>query len=150
MDGRASPLCRLSTTLLPFRFVWTFELLHITVGQLHIVALVWCAMTLSTSLIVFLAVHTWAKHRHQSARRLSRRRTMTIDFSPIDAACLGSYDMGWLILYVAYLIALLVLPCWQIISYQLPIVSATIITAEQVRVRGDTNRSMEFYFSCDN
>ena len=75
---------------------------------------------------------------------------MTIDFSPIDAACLGSYDMGWLILYVAYLIALLVLPCWQIISYQLPIVSATIITAEQVRVRGDTNRSMEFYFSCDN
>ncbi|CAF5142678.1 unnamed protein product, partial [Rotaria sp. Silwood1] len=95
------------------RLNWTFELLFLTVGKLHIVAIVWSLMTLSTSFIVFHSTYMWASDRK---------------FVGIYRKW---YDIIWLVIYVFYLTGLMIIPSWQIIKYQLPIASSAIILAEQ-------------------
>ncbi|CAF0945075.1 unnamed protein product [Rotaria sordida] len=97
------------------RFNWTFELLFQTVGKLHIVAIVWSLMTLSTAFTVFYGTYMWINNRK------------------FVGVYLKFYDIIWLLIYVCYLTGLMVIPSWQIIKYQLPIVSSAIILAEQLR-----------------
>jgi len=45
------------------RLNWTFELLLLTVGKLHIVVIVWFIMTLCTSCVVFYGTFLWTINR---------------------------------------------------------------------------------------
>ncbi|CAF0736062.1 unnamed protein product [Adineta ricciae] len=103
------------------RLNWTFELLSLTVGKLHIVVLVWTLMTLSASFGVYYGSYMWTHHRRSDG--INSRNVV-----------IGSYDMIWLTIYICYLAGLMVIPCWQIIYHQLPLVSSAIIIAEQLRL----------------
>ncbi len=87
-------------------------------------------MTLSTSIIVFYSTYTWAKNRKSAEIYLSK-----IQFSIkriIEFDYLEFYDILWLWIYMFYIAGLLVIPCWLTLKNQLPIVSSSIILAEQV------------------
>lgn len=60
--------------LFSIRLNWTFELLFLTVGKLHIVGIIWLLMTLSTSFVVFYGTYLWASHRKSTGFRLSDRK----------------------------------------------------------------------------
>ncbi|CAF2087455.1 unnamed protein product [Rotaria magnacalcarata] len=106
------------------RFDWTFDLLKHAVGKLHIVAFVWCLMTLSTLFIVFYSTYMWASNRK------------------FTGFYLKLYDFIWSLIYVFYIAGLLVIPTWQIIKQQLPIASAAIILGEQLRQMMKTHSFM--------
>jgi hypothetical protein len=114
------------------RLNWTFELLLLTVGKLHIVAIVWSLMTLFTSFAVFYSTYIWANNRKFARFYLSIIPYFEYKNKLIRFYYLEIYDTTWLWIYICYLTGLLVLPCWQIIKHQLPIVSSSIILAEQV------------------
>jgi hypothetical protein len=59
------------------RLNWTFELLYLTVGKLHIVAIVWSLMTLCTSFVVFYATSMWANLRKFSGFYLRKKSHLT-------------------------------------------------------------------------
>lgn len=56
------------------RLNWTFELLFLAVGKLHIVIIVWVLMNLLSSIGVFYAIYTWAKTRKYASVYLSRNK----------------------------------------------------------------------------
>ncbi|CAF3540084.1 unnamed protein product [Adineta steineri] len=94
---------------------WTFELLFLTVGQLHITIIIWSVMTFCTTFLVYYGTYIWAK---------SRKFSGTI---------LKLYDMFWLLIYICYQIGLFVIPCWQVNKYQLPFACAATVILEQLR-----------------
>jgi hypothetical protein len=54
------------------RLNWTFELLFLTVGKLHIVAIIWFLMTLFTSVVVFYSTSIWVNNRRFAGIYLSK------------------------------------------------------------------------------
>ena len=95
-----------------FRIVWTFDLLHSTVGELDQVFVIWGLITLSTSCLVYAGVSIWMRYR----------ATVKIPF----------YDQIALMIYLLYLTLFLGLPCYQVLTRRFPVVSSSIILAEQV------------------
>jgi hypothetical protein len=55
-----------------------------------------------------------------------------IEKNKFDFSYLELYDITWLGIYICCIIGLFIIPCRLIIKHQLPIVSSTIILAEQV------------------
>ncbi|CAF1326376.1 unnamed protein product [Adineta steineri] len=97
------------------RLNWTFELLFLAFGQLHIVIIIWSIMTLCTTFIVYYGTYIWANNRKFSGTSLKL------------------YDMFWLLIYICYIMGLLIIPCWQVNKYQLPFACATTVILEQLR-----------------
>lgn len=48
------------------RLNWTFELLSLTIGKLHIVTMVWFLMMISTGILVFYGTLIWATNRQST------------------------------------------------------------------------------------
>jgi hypothetical protein len=64
MEGKKLFIYSIMNLAILIRLNWTFEFLFLTVGKLHIVAIVWFLMTLFTSVVVFYSTYIWA-HNHR-------------------------------------------------------------------------------------
>lgn len=84
-------------------------------GKPHIALFVWSIMQLSTIFVIFYGFTTWV-HNRKSVGQQSK-----------------IYDTIWLLLYLIYLSLFLIIPCRQIVKYELPVASAFIILLEQLR-----------------
>lgn len=108
-----------------FRIFWNLDLLHSTVGSLDKVVFIWTLMTLSNIFLVYAGVSTWIKYRN----------IFKISF----------YDQIGLIIYLMYLTLFLVVPCHQVMIYRFPLVSSSIILAEQVEFSFETIVFISFF-----
>ncbi|EDV27251.1 uncharacterized protein TRIADDRAFT_22890, partial [Trichoplax adhaerens] len=87
-----------------------FEILTGSFNKLSTTISIWLAM-LSTTLLVYPVFHHWAKHTNSF-----------------------SFDIVWLLLYVAYLIAFLVIPAMYVTKHKLALASSMIVVTEQTRL----------------
>lgn len=68
---------------------------------------------LSTTLLVYPVFHHWAKNNNGSF----------------------SFNIAWVLLYVAYLIAFLVIPALYVSKHKLALASSMIVVTEQVKIK---------------
>jgi len=116
-----------------------FELIFQCFGNIHMVLFIWVLMYLATSIVAFMGFHQWSKNRVfylKYKRNLSKNH---LSNNPIWKSIgyfsvLETYDLIWLMIYIAYIVLFLVFPCREIVKHQLPVASSLIILLEQVRM----------------
>lgn len=110
-----------------------FDLVTWCFGQFQLVFYTWLYMTLSTLIAVYSGFHYWSNSRLEYLQREVKLRAAAADSKKQQSKSV-QYDYIWLGMFVAYMLAFLVLPASVVVRNRLPPASSFVVLMEQLRM----------------
>ena len=117
-----------------------FELIRWCFGNFSLVFYTWLYMKISTSCLVYYCFHSWATNRLyylayyilNNANKVKKEKEGYLNKIQVKYH-LVLYDLVWLVVYIFYLVAFIILPAYVALVHKLPPASSMCLIMEQVR-----------------